>query len=60
MHRYGMPREADNHIRVTDDTWQRLNSLKRPGDSFDAVIQRLLDEREADEGNSKAAAQTAD
>jgi len=51
-----MPREADNHIRVTDDTWSRLNSRKRPGDSFDDVIQRLLDEiDEAEEGNPKTA-----
>lgn len=53
-----MPRKAENHIRVTDETWSELNRRKRPGDSFDDVIQRLLDETEeaSDEGNPKAAA----
>jgi len=31
------------HIRVSDDTWQELNSLKEPGDTFNDVIQRELD-----------------
>jgi len=54
-----MPRKADNHIRVTDETWSELNKRKQPGDSFDDVIQRLLEE--TDEGNpNQAAAQTAD
>jgi predicted CopG family antitoxin len=39
-----MPREADKHIRVTEETWLDLNKKKRPGDSFDDVLQRLLDE----------------
>lgn len=47
-----MTRKADNHIRVTDETWSELNRRKRPGDSFDDVIQRLLAEAEAGEGNT--------
>jgi predicted CopG family antitoxin len=39
-------------VKVKGDTWKRLNQLKEPGDSFDEVIQRLLNEgKEADEGN---------
>jgi predicted CopG family antitoxin len=52
-----MTRRADNHIRVTEETWERLNKLKKPGDSFDDVIQRLLAEQEGDDsGNPTAAA----
>jgi predicted CopG family antitoxin len=44
---YIMSREADKHIRVTEETWLELNRQKRPGDSFDDVLQRLLaDEHE--------------
>ncbi|ELZ05322.1 antitoxin VapB family protein [Natrialba aegyptia] len=39
-----MARDADQHIRVTEETWTRLNKEKRPGDSFNDVIERLLDE----------------
>jgi len=39
-----MSRDADKHIRVTEETWLQLNKKKRPGDSFDDVLQRLLDE----------------
>lgn len=39
----GDEREKTN-IEVFLDTWRRLNSLKRgPGDSFDDVINRLID-----------------
>jgi len=31
------------HVRVTEENWIRLNRLKRPGDSFNTVIERLLD-----------------
>lgn len=58
-----MPRKAENHIRVTEKTWKELNQLKGPGDSFDDVIQRLLEEDEADEGNgipTTTPTQTAD
>lgn len=41
-----MAREADTHVRVTEETWKRLNQMKGPGDSFDDVIQRLLDDHE--------------
>ncbi len=39
-----MPRKADTHIRVTEETWAKLNERKRPGDSFDDVLNRLLDD----------------
>ena len=42
-----MDRKADTHIRVTEETWSELNSRKRPGDSFDDVIQRLLEADDA-------------
>jgi len=38
-----MGRNADTHIRVTEETWQELNQKKGPGDSFDDVITQLLD-----------------
>ena len=41
-----MAREADKHIRVTKETWKELNRRKEPGDSFDDVLQRLIEERE--------------
>jgi len=36
----------DTQIRVKDETWQELNARKQPGDSFDDVIQRLIDEHD--------------
>jgi predicted CopG family antitoxin len=38
-----MSRDATNHIRVTAETWRQLNRRKQPGDSFEDVIQRLLE-----------------
>lgn len=55
-----MTRKADQHIRVTEETWSELNQRKRPGDSFDDVLQRILNEAEEDEGNPRMAAPTAD
>lgn len=47
-----MPRKAERHIRVTDGTWSELNKRKEPGDSFDDVIVRLLEETaDSAEGN---------
>lgn len=35
-------------VRVSLDTWRRLTALKTlPGDDFDMVIRRLLDERQS-------------
>lgn len=34
----------DTHIRVSEENWQRLNSKKKPGDTFDDVIDRLISE----------------
>jgi predicted CopG family antitoxin len=31
-------------IEVSTETWKELNQRKEPGDSFDDVIQRMLDE----------------
>lgn len=45
-----MERNADTHIRVSEQTWRDLNQLKGPGDSFDDVIRDLLD----DEGDGDA------
>jgi len=36
------------NIKVSPSTWRRLNSLKRPGDTFDDVLQRVLDESDAE------------
>lgn len=32
------------NIRIKKDTWRELHQMKEPNDSFDDVIQRLLDE----------------
>lgn len=44
-----MARDADKHIRVREETWVELNRHKRPGDSFDDVMQRLLERQECDD-----------
>ena len=36
-------------VKVSTDTWKRLNQRKEPGDSFDEVISKLLDEVESSE-----------
>lgn len=41
-----MAREADTHIRVSQETWRELNVRKGPGDSFEDVISDLLDRNE--------------
>lgn len=50
-----MTRQATETIRVTPENWERLNKRKRPGDTFNDVISRLLNERdeagEEDTGN---------
>jgi len=48
-----MGRDADTHVRVRPETWEELNKLKSPGDTFDDVINQLLDEHEDSEGNPK-------
>jgi predicted CopG family antitoxin len=59
-----MGRNADTHIRVTGETWKKLNQRKEPGESFDDVLQRLIaesEERSTEEGNrSRTPAATAD
>jgi len=39
-----MSRDAEQHIRVSTETWRELNQRKQPGDSFEDVLQRLLSE----------------
>lgn len=52
-----MTRNATETIRVTPENWERLNSLKEPGDTFNDVITKLLEEREGgDSGNLNPAA----
>lgn len=36
-------------IRVSDENWGRLNRRKQPGESFDEVIERVLDQYEQQE-----------
>jgi len=33
---------GEQSIRVSDEHWRELNKRKRPGDTFDDVVQRLL------------------
>lgn len=37
------------NIKLHDKTWKRLNSRKEPGDSFNDVVSRLLDQTEVEE-----------
>jgi predicted CopG family antitoxin len=47
-------------VKLKRDTWKELNSKKEPGDSFDDVIRRLLNETD-DEGNpTRMTPETAD
>jgi len=36
--------QTDTAVRVSQETWQELNSRKRPGDTFEDVIRRLLED----------------
>jgi len=31
-------------IQVSEETWTRINTAKRPGESFDETLSRLLDQ----------------
>jgi len=35
-------------VTVSTQTWRRLNALKRPGESFEDVIDRLLNDTDHD------------
>ncbi|WP_436933719.1 antitoxin VapB family protein [Halovenus marina] len=53
--------DDDVNIRIKRDTWKRLNSRKEPNDSFNDVLERVLDKVEAEEGNgSRMTPPTAD
>lgn len=52
-----MPENDVTTVKVKKGTWRKLNRLKEPGDSFDDVIAKLLEEGQ--EGNPKIAV-TAD
>ncbi|WP_134671696.1 DUF7557 family protein [Halorussus marinus] len=34
-------------VSVSADTWKRLNRAKEPGESFDEVLQRIMNEEES-------------
>jgi len=38
--------DEDPKVRISEDNWRRLNAMKRPGDTFDDVVNRLLDANE--------------
>jgi predicted CopG family antitoxin len=39
--------DDDTSIRIKVDTWERLRSRKGPGESFDDVINEVLDDVES-------------
>lgn len=41
-----MPDENSTTISVKYETWKQLNFRKQPGESFDEVIRRLLEDSE--------------
>lgn len=46
-------------IEIKKETWRRLNSRKYPGDTFDDVVDRVLDELEAyEEGTATPSPET--
>lgn len=36
-------------LRISDENWIRLNRLKRPAESFDDVITRLLEDSDIEQ-----------
>jgi predicted CopG family antitoxin len=36
--------ERKTAVNVTERTWRRLNARKRPGESFDDVVDRLIND----------------
>lgn len=36
-------------IQITEETWRELNMRKNPGETFDDVIQRLLEDADGDD-----------
>ena len=36
-------------LKVSEETWRRLNARKKPGDTFEDVVQRLLEEADGAE-----------
>ena len=50
-----MGRDADTHVRVTEETWKELNRRKGPGDSFDDIIGELLREDAGDDPDATEA-----
>jgi len=38
-----MPSDNTQRIRISEETWRRLNARKRPGDTFEDVVSRLTD-----------------
>jgi len=47
IHFQTMPSDDSVNIRIKEETWRELHSRKGPGDSFDDVIQRILDEHDS-------------
>lgn len=48
--------DNDTNIRIKGDTWHALNSMKGPGESFDDVIQDLLEEHDQSGDTAEAPA----
>lgn len=44
----------DTTVRISNETWHRLNDRKGPGVSFDEIINQLLDEAESDEDDDRS------
>ena len=41
--------ENSTKVRVSRENWHRLNRLKRPGDTFDDVIDKLVEDFDGSE-----------
>ena len=42
---------SKQRVPVSRETWKQLNSKKEPGDTFDDVLERLLDESGTEAAN---------
>jgi len=48
----------DTTVRVKDDTWRRLRGRKDRGETFDDVINQLIDETESHSERSESPAES--
>lgn len=43
-----MDEDSKHPVKVSEETWRDLNARKRPGDTFEDVVSRLIDDQDRD------------